>query len=507
MFGFLAALLNFCYTIWSNYAGMIVIFTFILMVVITPFTVKGMRSAAEMSRLQPEIKKIQDQNKNDRLKQNEEMQALFKEHGVNPLGGCLPTLLPLPIFFIVFRLLEHLNGRKTGAAAPMVRLLRGQIGGPGGYVAPHYLAYPQKLTQAIIHDNGVLKAFGMNLAAKARDHHGSVAAAIPFYVLIIVMTLSQYWQQRQINQRNPAAANANPQMKMTMQLFPAFYALISLNIPATVVFYLLISGLYRMAQNSLSYRYDPVLRRAMQPLPAGTGSGGADGAIDAKSRPKGPAPLPSGKPQSAASAKQSAPPAKAQSPKPQQAGRKAAASAPAAAAAKPGGFMERLRAQAAEAKAQAERSQQERAAKAGGGGGTAAGQGGGRTTPSSRSAPPGRAQGRGSTPPASAGNGKSGPKPKAAPSPAPKAEPVPSHDAEAPPPAAGVEAQIAAAEAEIAAEEAAIDAAIDAAAVEPAPEGDAGNGTPPSRGASPLRVSRPSGRGTPPKGRRPKPGQ
>jgi YidC/Oxa1 family membrane protein insertase len=527
MFGFLAQLLNWCYTIWTNYLGMVVIFTLILMVVITPFTVKGMRSAAEMSRLQPEIKKIQDANKNDRLKQNEEMQALFKEHGVNPLGGCLPTLLPLPIFFVVFRLLERLNGHKTGAAAPMVRLVRGQVGGSGGYVAPHYLAYHDKLTQHIIQDGGHLKAFGMDLSLTARAHHSSVAAAIPFYVLIIVMTVSQYWQQRQINQRNPAAANANPQMKMTMQLFPAFYALISLNIPATVVFYLLISGVYRMTQNSLSYRYDPVLRRAMQPIPAGAGSGGADGAIDAKSRPKGPAPLspakqqsaPPAKQQSAPSAKgQSAPTAKGQPAKAQQAGRKAAASVPAAAAAKPGGFMERLRAQAAEAKAQAERSQQERAAKASGGARTTSGQSGGRTTPSSGPASPGRAQGRGSTPATSVGNGKSGTKPKPAPSPAPEAKPAPrpaaeaptpTPVAEAPSPAAAVDAQITAAEAEIAAEEAAIDADIDAAAVEPVPEpqGDAGNGTPPSRGSSPLRVSRPSGRGTPPKGRRPKPGQ
>src|SRR5579864_2026010 len=286
MFGFLAQLLNWCYTLWPNYLGMVLLFTLILMVLITPFTVKGMRSAAEMSRLQPEIKKLQDQYKNDRIKQNEEMQALFKEHGVNPLGGCLPTLLPLPIFFIVFRLLERLNGHKTGAAAALVRLVRGQVGGSGGYVAPHYLSYPDKLTQHIIRDGGHLKAFGMDLAQTARAHHSSVGQALPYYILILVMTASQYWQQRQINQRNPAAANANPQLKMTMQLFPAFYAIISLNIPATVVFYLLISGLFRMAQNGISYRFDPVLVRASAAAGGEGGGGAGGGAIEAKSRPK-----------------------------------------------------------------------------------------------------------------------------------------------------------------------------------------------------------------------------
>ena len=272
MFGFLAQLLSWCYQVWPNYAAMILLFTLIVMVVVTPFTIKGMRSAAEMARLQPEMKKLQDQYKNDRIKQNEEMQALFKEHGVNPLGGCLPTLLPLPIFFIIFRLLERMNARHTGAFAPLVRVLRHQIGGSAGYVSPHYLSYKASLTQHIIASNGVMKSFGVDLAATARDHHATVGQAIPYYALIVIMTISQYWQQRQINQRNPAAANANPQMKLTMQIFPAFYALISLSIPASVVLYLLLSGLYRMAQNSISYRFDPVLKQAAVPAVIDAGS-------------------------------------------------------------------------------------------------------------------------------------------------------------------------------------------------------------------------------------------
>jgi YidC/Oxa1 family membrane protein insertase len=274
MFGFLAQLLAWCFDLVPNYAVAIALFTLIVMAAVTPFTIKGMRSAAEMSRIQPEMKKLQDQYKNDRVKQNEEMQKLFKEHGVNPLGGCLPMILPLPIFFIIFRLLRTLNARHNGVFAPLVRVLRHQIGGSAGYVSPHYLSYKASLTQHIISGNGIMKSFGVDLAATARQHHATVGEAIPYYALIVIMTISQYWQQRQINQRNPAAANANPQMKLTMQIFPAFYALISLSIPASVVLYLLLSGLYRMAQNSISYRFDPVLKVA--PVPA---------VIDAGSRP------------------------------------------------------------------------------------------------------------------------------------------------------------------------------------------------------------------------------
>jgi YidC/Oxa1 family membrane protein insertase len=286
MFGFLAQLLAWCYDVVPNYGIAITMFTLIVMLAVTPLTVKGMRSMAEMARLQPEMKKLQDQYKNDRVKLNEEMQVLFKEHKVNPLGGCLPTLLPLPIFFIIFRLLRGLDAKSSHHIFDPRRIVN-------GLPSPKYLAHSSSMYQHLVADGGKMVSFGMDLGKSARDSHGSIGAAIPFYALIVIMTVSQYVQQRQMNARNPQAANANPQMKMTMQLFPAFYALISLTIPASVVFYLLISGLFRMAQNSISYRFDPRL----SPPPGGNNGDKAEkpgprpikpdkGLIEAKARPK-----------------------------------------------------------------------------------------------------------------------------------------------------------------------------------------------------------------------------
>jgi hypothetical protein len=138
-------------------------------------------------------------------------------------------------------------------------------------------------------------SFGFDLAKSARDNHGSVGKALPYYLLIVIMTASQYVQQQQMNKRNPQAANANPQMKVTMQLFPAFYAFISINIPASVVLYLFVSGLYRMAQNTLSYTYDPKLKLAGTPVGdvidvpsrSGRGDGGGDGGTTRDTGPKG----------------------------------------------------------------------------------------------------------------------------------------------------------------------------------------------------------------------------
>jgi YidC/Oxa1 family membrane protein insertase len=272
MFGFLAQFLAWCYNVVPNYGVAIALFTLIIMVVITPLTIKGMRSMAEMARLQPEMKKLQDQYKNDRLKLNEEMQALFKEHNVNPLGGCLPTLLPLPVFIVIFRLLERLTSKNHYQLFDPRRVLN-------NLPNPHYLSHNSSLYQHLVRDGGKMVSFGFDLGKTARDHHASVAAALPYYGLIVIMTVSQYVQQQQMNKRNPQAANANPQMKITMQLFPAFYAVISLAIPASVVLYLLISGLFRMAQNYLSYTYDPKLKS----LAVSAGAG--DTVIETSSRP------------------------------------------------------------------------------------------------------------------------------------------------------------------------------------------------------------------------------
>jgi YidC/Oxa1 family membrane protein insertase len=278
MFGFLARLLAWCYDVVPNYAFAITLLTIIVMVAITPLSIKGMRSMAEMTRLQPEIKKLQEQYKNDRIKQNQEMQALFSEHKVNPLGGCLPNLLPFPVFIVLYRLLERLTSKHHHHIFDPRRILN-------GLPNPHYLSPSSSLYHHLIADGGRMVSFGMDLGKSAKDPHGSVGAAIPFYALIVIMTVVQYLQQRQMMARNPQTGDANAQtMQTTMKLFPAVYAFISLAIPASVVLYFLISGLLRWLQFSLSYRYDPKLN--LPPLPARAGAAAA--VIDTTSRTSGP---------------------------------------------------------------------------------------------------------------------------------------------------------------------------------------------------------------------------
>lgn len=88
----------------TNYGIIILIMTLIIKMVLAPFTLKAYKSQAKMKVLKPEIDKIQEKHKEkDPMKAQQEVMALYKKTGVNPLGGCLPMLLQMPILFALFR--------------------------------------------------------------------------------------------------------------------------------------------------------------------------------------------------------------------------------------------------------------------------------------------------------------------------------------------------------------------------------------------------------------------
>ena len=89
-----------------GYGLVLILFGVLVRVVLWPLNQKAMRSAMEMQALQPRIQELQSRYKNDPQQLNQAMFALYKEHGVNPLGGCWPMLLPMPILFALFFVLQ-----------------------------------------------------------------------------------------------------------------------------------------------------------------------------------------------------------------------------------------------------------------------------------------------------------------------------------------------------------------------------------------------------------------
>ena len=240
----LADLLAFFYAPFHSYGIAIMLLTLVVMVVLLPLTVKGTRSMLAMQKLAPEIKKLQEKHKNDRQKLSEETMALYRDNKINPLGGCFPLLLQLPVFLVLYHVINGL-GHKTKEGIP----------------DPLYLSQNSDMYRDLVADGGRMVSFGIDLAKRATSPHGSFWEALPFYGLILLMVGLQYFQQWQVTSRAPAADTPQAQqMRMIQKFFPPIFGIFSINFPAGVVLYWVISSLFRVGQQWAMYRYDPLLK-------------------------------------------------------------------------------------------------------------------------------------------------------------------------------------------------------------------------------------------------------
>jgi YidC/Oxa1 family membrane protein insertase len=92
---------------FHNFGLTIIFFTLVTKLALMPLTIKSQKSTQEMNALQPEVKKIQEKYKNDKEKQNAEIQKLYKENNVSCMGGCLPMLLQFPILIALYSVLRR----------------------------------------------------------------------------------------------------------------------------------------------------------------------------------------------------------------------------------------------------------------------------------------------------------------------------------------------------------------------------------------------------------------
>ena len=99
--------LNFTYDILGNFGLAIIILTIAVKIVFWPLTQKSYKSMKGMQALQPKMVKLREKYKDDKQRLNQEMMGLYKSHGVNPMGGCLPMIIQIPVFIALYRLLDY----------------------------------------------------------------------------------------------------------------------------------------------------------------------------------------------------------------------------------------------------------------------------------------------------------------------------------------------------------------------------------------------------------------
>jgi YidC/Oxa1 family membrane protein insertase len=221
----------------GDYGLSIVLLTVAVRVLLIPLTIKQIRSMQAMQRLQPEIKRLQQKYKDDRQKLNEETMKFYKENKVNPLSGCLPLLLQMPLFIVLYRLIRDLVPKTAS----------------GKVLPPKHIPQDSELYHALVKEAGTMKAWGMDLAERATAVHG-LATAWPYYLLIAFVVATGWYQQRQTTARQAADGAVNQQAQMMGKIFPIFFGFISLTIPAGVVVYFATSNVWQIAQQSIMFR-------------------------------------------------------------------------------------------------------------------------------------------------------------------------------------------------------------------------------------------------------------
>ncbi len=262
LFKLIAGLLSGLYSVVGSYGLSIVLLTLVVMIITTPLTIKGTKSMIQMQRLQPELKKIQERYRDDREKMNQELLAFYKANNINPVGGCLPMFIQLPVFAVLYRVLDGLTQRVTNIgfqvgtttanlrdAAPFTEANQPKRNFQPGYINKESEMYKalEKTTQ--------MKSWGIDLADSASSALSkSLGHALPYLLLIVLVAVTGVIQQRQIQGRSSSSTQINSQQQAIMKIMPYFLPVISFGLSADLVVYFLVSNLWRVGQQAFITR-------------------------------------------------------------------------------------------------------------------------------------------------------------------------------------------------------------------------------------------------------------
>jgi len=254
-----ASLMSWFYGLVPSYGLSIIFLTITVMVIITPLTLKSTKSMLQMQRLQPELKRLQAKYKGDREKLNAEMMAFYKEHQINPVGGCVPMLAQGPVFLVLYRVLRGITERQGGPGS-------GAGSGVGQYIRaasvkfspwkltdqpfkPQHLGKDTDLYRSLTHATK-MNFLGMDLSiSPSQALKLGFLAAMPFVLLMVAMLVSQIIQNRQIQGRNPGQ-QTNPQQQLMMKVLPFTLPIFSFGFPAGLGVYYFVQGLMRIGTQS-----------------------------------------------------------------------------------------------------------------------------------------------------------------------------------------------------------------------------------------------------------------
>jgi YidC/Oxa1 family membrane protein insertase len=273
-FEFFAGALAAFYAVIPSFGVAIILLTLAVRALLLPLSIKQTKSMREMQVIQPEVKKIQQKYKNDRQKLNEETMKLYKEHGVNPFGGCLPLLMQMPLFIALYQVVrlnvQYMGYEVSETAASGFQLADNATSGLLSTLAQ------SKLAQDLLHpdtretvnqflpslrlDCSFLQAWsgeGSASVSAACGTGGPLLASLPYLLLIGIMGFTTYYQQRQLMAGRGPQDQQQQQMQMVMRFMPLLLMAFAIGIPigpgfpAGVVLYWVTTNAWTIVQQKI----------------------------------------------------------------------------------------------------------------------------------------------------------------------------------------------------------------------------------------------------------------
>ena len=110
---FLKTVLEWIYALVGNYGWSVILFTVLIRAILLPLDVKSKRGMRAMSAVQPKMQALQKKYANDKEKLNQKMNELYRKEKINPMAGCLPMLIQLPILFCMFTAMRVVANEET----------------------------------------------------------------------------------------------------------------------------------------------------------------------------------------------------------------------------------------------------------------------------------------------------------------------------------------------------------------------------------------------------------
>lgn len=251
------------YFLVNNYGFTIILFTLAIKLILLPLNIKQQKSMKKMQALQPRIAKIQEKYAQDKEKQSQETMKLYQEAGANPMGGCLPMLIQLPILFALYNIIRKPMSYIMMLSKDKVIEIGKLILGDGFNFETEQIKVATQLggnmdkVGGLVNSSDVINFsfFGFDLSVTPTFQFISQHME---YILIPLLAGGTTYLVSVISSKltgNAANNDAASSMKTMNVIFPLMTAWFAISLPAGLGLYWTVSNLFQIAQMYLLNQY------------------------------------------------------------------------------------------------------------------------------------------------------------------------------------------------------------------------------------------------------------